>query len=60
MEANMAEKPLPRGTGGGVLPYLPLFFAIFGGDIQKYEGKYGGPALEIMGRIFQKINLCLT
>ncbi len=52
MEANMAENLLPRGTGGGGVSAIfasIFYFAIFWGDRQKYGGKYGGPALEIMG-----------
>ena len=37
-----------RGGGSAIFAY---FFAIFWGDRQKYGGKYGGLALEILGLI---------
>jgi hypothetical protein len=60
MEENMEVKyyggkygrkpPSAWNWRGGFLPYLPpYFFATFWGDRQKYGGKYGGLALEIMG-----------
>jgi hypothetical protein len=57
MDTNMAENPLLHGTGGwGFLPYLPPYvFTIFWGVRQKYEGKYGGLALEIMGLNFNLV-----